>query len=86
MIVVGFERNFTSVDEGDGSFVLCVLILTEAELLPTHTNFSFFLALATVSGTAGNSRSLTLHSALLSGYIQFQILVITLKSPPPTTL
>ena len=53
VIVVGFERNFTSVDERNGSFELCVQIFTDPDLLPAHTNFTFSLALATVSGTAG---------------------------------
>ena len=62
MITVGFERNFTSVDEGVGSFDnLCVRIFTDPDLLPTHTNFSFSLALATVSGTAGTMTMINLN-------------------------
>ena len=43
-----------SVDEGNDTVELCVVIFTEASLLPTHINISFFLDLSSVSGTAGN--------------------------------
>ena len=52
-IIVGFERTFTSVEEGVGSFELCVRIFNDPSLLPTHTDFSFSLDLQTVSDTAG---------------------------------
>ena len=55
VITVGFEQNFTSVDERDGSFELCVRIFTDVDLLPAHTNFSFSLDLTTLPGTAGIS-------------------------------
>ena len=53
VIVVGFERIFTSVVEDDGSFELCVSILTDSALLPTHTVVNFTLDLLSVPGTAG---------------------------------
>ena len=53
MLVVGFESEFTSVNESVGSFELCVRIFTEAVLLPTYTTFSFSLDLVSVPGTAG---------------------------------
>ena len=53
MILVGFERNFTSVDESVGSFELCVRILNDPSSLPTYTDFSFSLDLQTEPGTAG---------------------------------
>lgn len=56
VIVIGFERIFTAVDEGNGSFELCVRILTESGSLPSHVDFSFSLDLQSVSGTAGISR------------------------------
>ena len=52
-ILVGFVRNFTSVNEDIGSFELCVVIFTDTSLLPT--NFEFFLSLITTPGTAGSS-------------------------------
>ena len=53
VILVGFVRNFTGVDEDIGSFELCVAIFTDISLLPT--NFEFFLSLITTPGTAGSS-------------------------------
>ena len=53
VISVGFEEIFTSIDEGSGSFELCVAILTDRALLPTHTVFSFSLDLLSLPGTAG---------------------------------
>ena len=53
VVLVGFERIFTSVDEDIGSFELCVRIFTEAAFLPTHVDIDFSLDLITVSGTAG---------------------------------
>ena len=53
VLVVGFESIFSRVNEEVGSFELCVSIFTQAALLPTHTNFSFSLNLASVPGTAG---------------------------------
>ena len=46
--------NFTAVNEGIGSFQLCVRIFTDASLLPTHTDFSFSLNLESVPGSAGS--------------------------------
>ena len=54
VITVGFEEIFTSVGEGNGSFELCIAILTDRALLPTHTVFSFSLDLFSLPGTAGN--------------------------------
>ena len=53
VITVGFEEIFTSIGEGSGSFELCVAILTDRALLPTHTVFSFSLDLLSLPGTAG---------------------------------
>ena len=53
VITVGFEEIFTSVGEGNGSFELCVAILTDRALLPTHIVFSFSLDLLSLPGTAG---------------------------------
>ena len=50
-ILVGFERNFTTVDEDIGSFRLCVMIFTNISFLPT--SFEFFLSLGTMPDTAG---------------------------------
>ena len=52
-ILVGFDKNFTSVEEDVGSFELCVLIFTDAAFFPSHTAVNFSLDLITVSGTAG---------------------------------
>ena len=51
VILVGFERVFTSVDEDIGSFELCIRIFTEASLLPTNIDFS--LDLVSIPDTAG---------------------------------
>ena len=53
VIVVGFERTFTSVVESSDSFELCVIFLTDSALLPTHTVINFSLNLLSVPGTAG---------------------------------
>ena len=52
-ILVGFDKNFTSVEEDVGSFQLCVLIFTDPAFFPSHTIVNFSLDLITVSGTAG---------------------------------
>ena len=52
-ILVGFEKNFSRVDEDVGSFELCVMIFTDVSLLPT--SFEFFLSLSSIPGTAGSS-------------------------------
>ena len=52
VIIVGFERNFTSVDESIGSFELCVGIFTEVRFLPAM--FEFSLDLFTATNTAGS--------------------------------
>ena len=96
MIVVGFERTITSVDEGDGSFELCVQILTEAELLPTHLDFSFSLDLNSLSGTAGSCHCKLINNNEFNNS-NFQIPLIfsnltpltiplspSLLTPPPT--
>ena len=59
VLVVGFETDFTSVNESVGTFELCVRIFTEAALLPTYTNFSFSLDLVSISGSAGTSSFVT---------------------------
>ena len=53
VITVGFERNFTAVDEDIGLFELCVRIFNDPSLLPMHTSFSFSLDLQSQPGTAG---------------------------------
>ena len=53
VLTVGFEEIFTSVIEGNDSFELCAVILTDSALLPTHTDFSFSLELLSLPGTAG---------------------------------
>ena len=55
VILVGFETNFTSVDEGDGVSELCVRIFTEAALLPNHTEINFSLDLISMPGSAGKT-------------------------------
>lgn len=55
VLVVGFERVFSQIDEEIGSFELCIRIFTEVGLLPTYTNFNFSLNLVSVSGTAGKT-------------------------------
>ena len=52
-ILVGFERNFTSINESVGSFKLCVEVFTDPLLLPA--SFDFSLNLITIPGTAGTS-------------------------------
>ena len=52
-ILVGFEKNFSRVDEDVGSFELCIMIFTDVSLLPT--SFEFFLSLSSIPGTAGSS-------------------------------
>ena len=52
-IRVGFNRNFTSVQEDVGNFELCVEVLTDPAFFPTHTGVDFSLDLITISGTAG---------------------------------
>ena len=49
--VVGFEREFVSVNEDADSFQWCVRIFTSASLLPANTVFS--LNLFSVAGSAG---------------------------------
>ena len=61
VITVGFEEIFTSVGEGNGSFELCVVILTDRALLPTHTVFNFSLDLLSVPGTAGTDYYTVFH-------------------------
>ena len=53
-ILVGFDGNFTSVNESVGSFELCVEIFTDPSLLPS--SFDFNLDLVTIPGTAGIQR------------------------------
>jgi hypothetical protein len=48
---VGFERNFTSVNESVRSFELCVRVFTEVENF--NVSFSFNLNLTSTSVTAG---------------------------------
>ena len=50
-ILVGFDRNFSSVNESVGSIELCVKIFTDASLL--LASFDFSLSLVTIPGTAG---------------------------------
>ena len=51
VIIVGFEKNFTTVEEGVGSFELCVKLFTSVEFLPMM--FEFSLELVTAANTAG---------------------------------
>ncbi len=51
-MTVGFERNFTSVNESVGLFELCVRVFTEVESF--NVSFSFSLNLTSTSVTAGN--------------------------------
>ena len=51
-VTVGFERNFTSINESIGLFELCIRIFTEATLL--NITFDFTLDLKSVPVTAGN--------------------------------
>ena len=53
VILVGFERQFTSVREDSGSVELCVRIFTEEAFLPTYMQVNFVLDLVSISGTAG---------------------------------
>lgn len=53
VILVGFERIFTSVREDSVTTELCVSIFTEAASLPTYTHLNFSLNLLSISGTAG---------------------------------
>ena len=82
-ITVGFEEIFTSVGEGSGSFELCVAILTDRALLPTHTVFSFSLDLLSLPGTAGNILLMKIFCDFTS---LLQIPVIMMNSPLPTVL
>ena len=41
------------MDEGVGSFELCVQIFNDPSFFPTHTNITFFLHLVSMPGTAG---------------------------------
>ena len=81
VIVVGFERTFTSIVESNDSLELCVIILTDSNLLPTHTVISFSLSLLSVPGTAGiytYDDNYSLFTSLL------QIPVTMVNSPLPT--
>lgn len=49
VILVGFEKIFTSVREDSGTVELCVSILDEVSL----TTYNFSLDLISMSGTAG---------------------------------
>ena len=51
VIVVGFERTFSTVEEDVDSFELCVRIFTEISLLPP--TFDFLLDLVSITDTAG---------------------------------
>ena len=96
-IFVGFERNYTAVNEGIGSFQLCVRIFTEASLLPIHINFSFFLSLESLPGSAGTDAEqfiMLLLLIVIATLFPFQIPVTIFKStrqtipscPSPLTL
>ena len=61
-MVIGFERNFTSVDESVGTFELCVLIFTDENLLPD--SFSFSLDLFSTSVTAGKTNHLNSYNGI----------------------
>ena len=41
------------MDEGIGSFELCVQIFNDPAFIPTHAEINFSLDLASLSGTAG---------------------------------
>ena len=89
--VVGFEREFVSVNEDAGSFQWCVHIFTSASLLPANTEFS--LNLFSVAGSAGNTLyACPWHFEFLSSNlcITFSHLIktqpITVNSPLPTIL
>ena len=53
VIVVGFESTSVSVAEDIGLVELCVRIITDASLLPVHTEFNFSLDLISTPGLAG---------------------------------
>jgi len=50
---VGWERTFTEVSEGIGTFQLLVLIMNLAQDVEISSQLSFFLDVQTVAGTAG---------------------------------
>ena len=75
VILVGFERNFTSVDEDVGSFELCVRILSDPSSFPTHTDLSFSLDLETLSATAGTNCMLALETEQLCVICLFQCIL-----------
>ena len=52
-ILVGFERNFTSIEEGVGLFELCIRIFSDSSSFPTHAETNFSLDLTSLAGTAG---------------------------------
>lgn len=58
VILVGFEKILTTIDEDIGSFELCIRIFTDHTLLP---NFSISLDLSTVNGTAGMLHEIKYH-------------------------
>ena len=84
-ILVGFERNFTSINESLGSFELCVEIFTDPLLLPA--SFDFSLNLITIPGTAGISyRSIKKGDNVLTTLSSSQVLLTLVRLLPPTIL
>jgi len=52
-IFVGWERTFTEVSEGIGTFQLLVLIMNLTQDVELSSQLSFSLDVQTVAGTAG---------------------------------
>ena len=52
-VSVGWERTFTEVNEGVGTFQLRIFIMNPTQDVELSSQLAFFLDLQTVPGTAG---------------------------------